>query len=165
MDLYCSDTYRKDLETAVVSLPFLEEMRNASVLVTGSTGLICSAVTDMLLWYNEKARAGITVYAAGRSEESFCRRFGAYSEREDLIFVPYDTARPVMFDFHADYIIHGAGNAHPAAISNKPVETMIDNFIGLNGLLEYAGAFYILKRGVRKKGYGRAVFRGRVRIC
>lgn len=139
MDLYCSNTYRKDLETTVGSLPFLEEMRGASVLVTGATGLICSAVTDMLLWYNKSARAGITVYAAGRSKEGFCRRFGAYSERKDLIFAPYDTARPVTFDFHADYIIHGAGNAHPAAISDQPVETMIDNFIGLNGLLEYAG--------------------------
>lgn len=138
MNLYCSDTYRRDLETAVRSLPLLKDMRKSSVLVTGSTGLICSAVTDMLLWYNENAQAEITVYAAGRSEEGFYRRFGAYSGRKDLIFVPYDTARPVAFDFYADYIIHGASNAHPKAISDKPVETMLDNFAGLNGLLEYA---------------------------
>lgn len=138
MDIYYSDTYKEDLKTAAESLPFLEELRNVSVLVTGATGLICSAVIDMLLWYNESRQAGITVYAAGRSEAGFRDRFGSYSGRTDLIFVPYDTARPITFDFEADYIIHGAGNAHPSVISGKPVETMLDSFVGINGLLEYA---------------------------
>lgn len=138
MDLYGSQTYRGDLEKAADSMPFLDELRNASVLVTGASGLICSAVTDLLLWYNESRNAGITVYAAGRSESGFRRRFRSYSERNDLVFVPYDTAGAVEFDFYADYIIHGAGNAHPAAISSEPVETMLDNFMGMRGLLEYA---------------------------
>lgn len=138
MDLYGSQTYMKDLEKVADSMPFLDEMRNSSVLVTGATGLICSAVTDLFLWCNESRGAGITVYAAGRSEEGFRRRFGSYCGRRDLVFVPYDTAGQVKFDFKADYIIHGAGNAHPAAISNEPVETMLDNFIGMHGLLQYA---------------------------
>ncbi len=64
MDLYGSQTYMKDLEKVADSMPFLDEMRNSSVLVTGATGLICSAVTDLLLWCNESRGAGITVYAA-----------------------------------------------------------------------------------------------------
>lgn len=147
MNLYHSSVYKKDLEAAAKSADF-SPLYGKSVLITGATGLICSAVVDVLLWHNVYCNGNITIYAATRSAERLYARFSPYGEKHGLIAVPYDASKPIAFDFQADYIIHGASNATPDAYVNFPVDTMLSNVLGIHELLQYA-----LEKGCRKTVY------------
>ena len=153
--LYDSSLWIEDLDTVLETLPELKELSGKKVLITGASGLICSAVADLLIRYNEKILenaemdALITIYAAGRSPERMWKRFGEYLDRDYMEYVFYDASKPDQeITVCADYIIHGASNAYPKMIVKEPVETMADNFLGMYHLLSYA----------RDKGVRRVLF-------
>ena len=138
MSLYDSKQWLEDVDRITASLPFLEELAGKSVAITGVGGLICSAVADILIRYNETHPRPIEILAAARSESKTKDRFEEYFERSYFHFVQYDaTCGTAEFPLKADYIIHGASNASPSLIIREPVETMISNFAGLLALLEY----------------------------
>lgn len=137
MSIYQSQTYLNDLRETIASCGVLDELAGSSVLITGGTGLICSAVADVLLMYNEVTGNTIDVYLAGRNQEAASRRFARFVNSPRFHFVPYDARSGNHFPFHADYIIHGASNASPAAFQAHPVDTMLDNFNGLHELLRF----------------------------
>lgn len=121
--LYISDI-NKSLST--IDLTFLKDK---SVLVTGSSGLVCSTIIDLLLL----SKIDVEIYAVGRDESKIKDRFNGMVK-----FIEYDVTKPISFDVDVDYIIHGASNASPNLYINCPVDTMLTNFIGMNNLMEYA---------------------------
>lgn len=139
MNLYDIKQWNEDLEEITSTLPELDTLVNYSVLLTGSTGLICSAVVDVLIRYNTTHDEKIKIYVAGRSEKKVINRFNPYSSESWFTFIPYDASRADNdLPAHIDYIIHGASNASPNHIVSEPVETMLSNFIGIKDLLDYA---------------------------
>ena len=127
-------------------------LKDASVLVTGATGLIGSFLVEALAQLNESAGAGIGIFAAGRSEAGIRSRFGALAEKPWFHYVPYDATQPVRFDFDADFVVHAATSAHPLAYATDPVGTMQANVFGTARLLEYlrargGGRFLMLSSG------------------
>lgn len=139
--LYDSDTYVKDLKEVVEKTPVIREFAGKTVLITGAGGLICSGIVDLLLMSNAIYHTQITIYAADINVDGVVARFSAFPDKvaaEYLHIVNYDATKENKFDFVVDYIIHGASNAHPKAIAERPVETMLDNFSGMYELLEYA---------------------------
>lgn len=139
MNIYNSKLWRENLDTVIRVLPELCEMEGKSVMITGATGLICSAIVDLFIRYNETHEGKITILAAGRSEANMMDRFTTYYNAPFFMFIPYD-ASSFTFDIEqkADYIIHGASNASPSKIVKEPVETMMSNFTGMLTLLDYA---------------------------
>ena len=147
--IYACSQWKKDAETALTVVPELNAMAGKSVLITGATGLVCSAVADLLIGYNESHLQPIQIMVAGRNAEKACKRFAEYSQRDYFIFVPYDaTDDGFRFEKHADYIIHGASNSSPDRIVAEPVETMVSNFDGMKSLLDYGR-----KHGVQRTLY------------
>ena len=139
MSLYDSKLWKEDIDTVISILPELYKLDNCNVLITGATGLICSAVTDIFIRYNETHNAKIQVYAAGRSEQKMRERFSEYYNQAYFHFVPYDSSRSDnQFNFECAYIIHGAANSSPKKIISEPVETMLSNFFGVKYLLDFA---------------------------
>jgi len=136
--VFLSAGYALNLEETIGNILEVECLKNRSVLVTGATGLIGSALVDTLIWWNKERNKNLTIYAAGRSEDKFRDRFSAFMDSKFLKFVQYDATSDVTFDFRVDYIIHAAGNAHPMAYTSDPVGTMLSNLIGTNNLLNYA---------------------------
>lgn len=136
MNIWNSKTYRDDLKTALLVVNF-DELRGKRILITGASGLICSAVVDLLICSNLLNDTGIEIYAAGRSKEKIAKRF-AHGLENGLTPVAYDATKPLNFDFHVDYIIHGASNASPEKYVSEPVDTMLANIVGVSNLLEYA---------------------------
>lgn len=137
--IYDNKLWISDLDEIIDTLPFLSELEGRSVMITGAAGLVCSAVADIFLRYNETHENRIHILAAGRCMEEMTERFGAFTERKSVTFVPYDAS---ISDNHlnipCDYIIHGASNAFPSMIVKEPVETMLGNFMGIKYLLDYA---------------------------
>lgn len=133
--------YWDDIENVLRCIPNLKELYQKSILVTGATGMICSAVTDLLLYLNKEHKAGINIILAGRNADRTKKRFDGFVLERDYHFTYYDaisSSAPITEYGDIDYIICGAGNAHPAAYATQPVETILANSIGLNAMLQTA---------------------------
>ncbi len=139
MNLYSSKLWLSDLDEIITSFPEMEALEGKSIMITGCTGLICSAVVDLLVRWNIKHKGKIRVLAAGRDKSKISERFFPYDKEEWFNYVHYDASSTdnALTDL-CDYIIHGASNASPNKIVNEPVETMLSNFIGVKYLLDYA---------------------------
>ena len=139
MGICNSKLWISDLDETIAALPELGDLAGMSVMITGCTGLICSAVVDVLIRWNETHGEKIRILAAGRSEDKVATRFNPYDKREWFVFVPYDASSTENeLNIPCNYIIHGASNASPNRIVKEPVETMMSNFIGVKYLLDYA---------------------------
>lgn len=136
---FYSDEYFEDLKMVVdKNLNFLKELNGQSVLITGATGLIGSAIVDLLICLNEVYNLQITIIIASRDDNKTEQRFAPYGLKKYMQLVHYDAAMPLSFQIEKlDYIIHSAGNAHPVVIEHEPVETMETNIIGLLNLLKF----------------------------
>lgn len=141
MTIYDSKLWISDLDETLEFIPDLRELAGKSVLITGCTGLICSAVVDLIIRWNVTHDEKITILTAGRNEHKTKQRFHPYSQEDWIVYVPYDASSTEnRLTLPCDYIIHGASNATPKTIINEPVETMMSNFIGMKNLLDYAKA-------------------------
>lgn len=139
MNIYKSQLWLSDIDEVLKFLPELQNLENRTVLITGATGLIGSAITDVLIRYNEIHTSIINILVAGRSREKVESRFSPYYDRDYFRFIPYDASKSHNeWNMPVDYIIHGASNAFPERILQEPVETMLSNFGGVKFLLDYA---------------------------
>ena len=134
-------SYWQDVASVLPAVTDIDALCSKSILITGGTGLICSGVVDILHYLNTEKQANISIILAGRSRENTQARFPHMKEGTDYSFVTYDATRPEELTASADFIIHGASNANPAAYVSQPVETMEANFIGLDRLLRLAGKY------------------------
>ena len=135
-----TESYWKDIEQVLSSIPHWETLCHKTVLVTGATGMIGSSVVDILLYLNQHKQAGINIVLPARSLERVKQRFAGFREGTDFTYMAYDATsdQPVHLDGPLDYIIHGASNANPALYTSQPVETMMSNITGLKVLLDLA---------------------------
>ena len=143
MGLYDSKTYIDDLDFLIRNLPWIEAFEGKTIFITGATGLIGSAIADILLRYNETYNGRIKICLAGRSEERAVHRFSRYIYEDYCTFIEYNATRKNELPNDIDYIIHAASNAYPLIIQQNPVETMQDNFCGLMELLEYSTQYTV----------------------
>ncbi len=116
----------------------IKELYSKHILITGASGLICSAFIDSLMRYNIWQKANIKIYAVSRNEEYARKRFEAYWENPLFTFIRHDVIEPLAMDVPLDYIIHGASNASPMRYAFDPVGTMKSNLWGVANLLELA---------------------------
>ena len=130
--------YWDDVNEVVRIIPSIDKLKKKSVLITGGTGLIGSAVVDILVFLNEKNNMNIKIYVASRSRGSVNRRFPGFIDKGFIHFYPYEATKDTVLDFVPDYIIHAASNASPDSYTSQPVETILGNVIGLNSLLSFA---------------------------
>lgn len=130
--------YERDMLTSIYAVQNIKQLQNSKILITGASGLICSAVVDMLMTMNDSMDLNISVYAAGRNREKIERRFSHWQNSKMFHYLHYDATEPFSTDVVFDYIIHGAGNANPSLYVQEPVETMLGNFLGMKELLDYS---------------------------
>lgn len=136
--VYYTEKYWQDTKIVAEQIPNLDKLYGTSILITGATGMICSAVAEILFYLNKEQAANIHIILAGRNKERLQKRFYCLEEGKDYTFLPYDATFSTPISIKADYIIHGASNADPGKFAKEPVETMLANIIGLNTLLKSA---------------------------
>ena len=111
MNIYDSNLWFSDLDEIIEVLPELKELEGKSILVTGSTGLICSALIDVLIRWNTTHDNKIIVHVEGRNENKIKQRFSPYYNEKWFRFVQYDASCCTnRFDFLCEYIIHDYSN-------------------------------------------------------
>ncbi len=113
----------------------LEELRNKTILVTGASGLIGSAIIDVLNYLNVKENYNIKMIALIRNAKNVPNRIKEY---QNVMIWKQDIVEEIQYEEKVDYIIHAASNAHPQAFSTDPVGTMLGNFIGMNNIMKFA---------------------------
>ena len=103
--LHYTEEYLCDLCEASTSHLDLEKLASKKVLVTGASGLICSALVDQLLIWNKMHKLDMVIYAAGRSKEKMMRRFSYWGGQDCFRFCQYDATLPFHAESGFDYII------------------------------------------------------------
>lgn len=124
--------YRKSLERLI---PFIETERK-SILITGASGLIGSAIVDLLM-LGQRIGKENNIFALGRSRKNLESRFSEYLLKKNFHILEQNICNPLPPDTDFDYIIHGASNADPTKYAKYPVETMLTNLQGGINILEY----------------------------
>lgn len=136
--MHYTQEYWNDVRKVVSNIPNIEKIFNKRVLITGSTGMVCSSVVDLLAYLNKEARAGIQLVLAGRAEARVVERFNGVLDKTQYTFLEYNANDLKTIEDRADLIIHGASNANPAVYAMEPAETLLGNIIGLKNVLEMA---------------------------
>ncbi|WP_298463151.1 NAD(P)-dependent oxidoreductase [uncultured Mitsuokella sp.] len=147
MDIHEHPLYKEDVKrVAELSLPW-EKIQDASILISGATGLIGSFLIDVLMWRNTYRKANCKVFALGRSEEKAKRRFAYYKDSSLFHFLSHDINEPLHLQNNEriEYVLHLASNTHPVAYATDPIGTITTNIIGLKNMLDF-GVYHHTKR-------------------
>lgn len=131
--------YQEELmEMCYLDIPY-EKLSNQRILITGANGMICSYMVDVFMKLNVVRDLNIHVTALMRGRDNAKKRFADYLDQDNFTLLVGDVCHKDLFMHQSwDYIIHGAGNAHPKAFATQPVETMKANIVGTINLLDYA---------------------------
>lgn len=141
MSILNSKTYINDLRYTITRTDIFDCFKDKSIFITGGTGLIGSGVVDLLLMANSMRNLNIRILLAARNVGKAKSRFLDFPDSNvlsNISYIQYDATKKNNLDFKANYIIHAAGNAHPKAFVDRPVDTMISNIDGLKELLDYS---------------------------
>ncbi len=148
--------YEEDIRTAAGAGVPWELLKGRNVLIAGATGMLGRAMTDILMYKNEKDDLGCHIYASGRSRQKAEKRFpGRYFCSPCFTFLEWDVAGSAPEDMpKMDYLLNMASNTHPLAYASRPIETILTNIYGTRNLLDVC----------RRQQGGRNVFLSSVEI-
>lgn len=108
------------------------KLKNANILITGSTGLIGQYLVYTLTELNKKETLNIKIYAMSRSKESYQKMFSNIKN----VFPLIQDVEQKLENKDFNYIIHCASPASPEYFDANPVGTILANTIGTNNLLD-----------------------------
>lgn len=140
MNLYNNIDYIDDIHYVTkIPLPW-NKLKNKSILLSGSTGLIGSFLIDVILEKNQIDNLNCTIYALGRNEEKAKSRFTRFFDDPHFIFISQDVTFPIINKSieTVDFVLHLAANTHPVLYSADPIGTIVTNVIGLKYMLDFA---------------------------
>lgn len=111
-----------------------KKLHNATVVITGATGLIGSNLVNVLAFNSQEKGLNIKIILPVRKKELAEQLFN-WTNAE---IIQYELGAELPEEINADYIVHLASPTSSKWFSEKPVETILANLEGTNALLESA---------------------------
>lgn len=139
--------YEQQIDNIIEQSPFLNELTNKSILITGATGMVGSCMIDLIMKYNNLYDANIHVVAMARNGERIKEVFSEYIGQKTFSIAAGDVNQKIPEIGSIDYMIHAASNTHPVVYASDPIGTIQTNVLGLINLLEL-GVLQKVKRMV-----------------
>lgn len=128
-DILKNETRNDDIHR-VASLDYgWEKLNGKTLLISGGTGFIGSAIIDVVKCRNEKFGNSIRVISLSRH---------AREDEAGVRYLACDVTEEINVPYPVDYILHLASNTHPAQYAKDPVGTIETNVAGCNNLLKLA---------------------------
>ena len=137
--------YVEDIQNTINSIKDLDTIKNKTIFVFGSNGLIGSFIIDMIMYLNETKDYNTTVIANTRKKKNIEEKFNSYINKPNFKYYIGDVNKEIEYDEKVDYIINCASNTHPLQYSTDPINTIMTNIKGTSNILEFAA-----KKNVKK---------------
>ena len=117
-----SAVWRGAEKTAKLAEACLRRLKGARVIVTGSTGLVCSHLVRTILCSNDQFDTRIKLILPVRSPRRAEKLFGV---RDDIELIDWNLGDRILSSNPTDYFIHGACTTASRDFIEKPVETAL----------------------------------------
>ena len=130
--------YIEDLENTINNIKDIDKLKNKTIFVFGSNGLVGSFIIDMIMYLNKNNNFNTTVIANSRSKEKIENRFSEYLENKNFKYYIGDIKDEIRYNDHVDCIINCASNTHPLQYSTDPIGTIMTNIKGTDNVLKFA---------------------------
>lgn len=128
----------EDIEKLAASDILHDLEADATILITGATGLICSQIVYALAWHCDKEQKNIKILALVRNSDKAERMFGNLIAAGLVKLVVGDIEAVIELEESVDYIIHGASATSSRYFVEKPVKTITTALNGTRNVLELA---------------------------
>ena len=127
---------QNDFETINNHYPeIMESLKDKTVLITGSTGMITSYLGLFLLSNAEKYNISLILQC--RNIEKAKKIYHEYLKNDYVCITDFDFESGHMPEICPDYIIHAASAASTKFFIETPVDVMSPNIVGTWNLLNY----------------------------
>lgn len=115
------------------------DFSDATFLVTGATGMLGQYVVRTLLALGRRGPR-VRIIGLARRPVSAEQLFGPLAPDGRLTMLAQDVASPIILGERADFIIHAASPANPAAFQTDPIGVIRANVAGTDNVLSLAAA-------------------------
>lgn len=129
---------QEDVEQLVCQFPYIEELKNKSILITGATGLIGVQLVRTFACMNRIHGANIRIYALVRNREKAEKLFFELIRRGDVHLCIGSVEDALFLEAEVDYIIHGASATSSRYFVTNPVDTIVTAIDGTRNILSFA---------------------------
>ena len=113
-------------------------LKNATVLITGATGLIGSMLCRTLSILSIQEEWNLKIIANARDEKKAREMLCDVEKNGNIDFLIQDVSTPLKLDGNVDYIIHAACPTKSNYFIAQPVETLQSIVMGTANVLEFA---------------------------
>lgn len=136
MNRIASPIFKEDLND-IFNSNFIcwEQLKNQTVLITGASGLIGSAITNSLLYISKKLELGIKIVVCVRDVTKAKNKI--YIDG-DVSFIETSIENLSDVPMDVNYIVHSANPTDSSFFVRKPVETIGTAVLGTRNILEIA---------------------------
>lgn len=119
----------------------IDKLKNKTILITGSTGLIGKMLVYSLMEMNVKRDANINVIATARNIEKAQKIFLKWSNFSNFNLKYLDINEKIKeddFPQKIDYVVHASANTSSADMDHSPLKMIDSIFEGTRKLLNFA---------------------------
>jgi dTDP-glucose 4,6-dehydratase len=132
----------KEIQEIIQAVSFIKNFEDQTILITGATGLIGSAVVETIKLFNESASKPIKQVLLVRD---IARASSKLGENEYIRYIQGSIESLPSIEAEIDYILHGASPTSSKNFIEKPVDVLKAGLLGSFNMLELAKAKQVKK--------------------